>query len=77
MNARVISAARSSERTPRAPVRSLAEILDKGVYLKALEQPFQRSNDVTTLDSEEYKAAAARQAALLERLLRARSTISA
>jgi Asp-tRNA(Asn)/Glu-tRNA(Gln) amidotransferase A subunit family amidase len=59
------------KRTPRAPVHSLAEILDKGVYLKALEQAFRRSNDVTTLDSEEYKAAAARQTALRERLLRA------
>jgi amidase len=58
-------------RTPRAPVHSLAEILDKGVYLKALEQAFRRSNDVTTLDSEEYKTVAARQAALRERLLHA------
>ena len=58
------------KRTPRTPVHSLAEILDKGVYLKALEQAFRRSNDVTTLDSDEYKAAAVRQAALRERLLR-------
>jgi len=55
--------------TPRAPVRSLAEILDKGVYLRALEQAFRGSNAVATLDSEEYRAARARQTALRTRLL--------
>jgi len=55
--------------TPRAPVRSLAEILEKGVYLKALEQAFRGSNAITTLDSEEYRAARARQTALRTRLL--------
>jgi amidase len=56
-------------RTPKAPVRSLAEILDRGVYLKALEQAFRRSNDVATLDTEEYRSALQRQAALRDRLL--------
>jgi Asp-tRNA(Asn)/Glu-tRNA(Gln) amidotransferase A subunit family amidase len=55
--------------TPRAPVRSLAEILDKGVYLKALEQAFRGSNAVATLDSDDYRAAVARQADLRKRLL--------
>ena len=55
--------------TPRAPVRSLAEILDKGVYLKALEQAFRGSNAIALLDSDEYRSALARQAALRTRLL--------
>ena len=57
------------QRTPRAPVHSLAEILDKGVYLKALEQAFRGSNAVASLDSDEYRAARARQADLRTRLL--------
>jgi Asp-tRNA(Asn)/Glu-tRNA(Gln) amidotransferase A subunit family amidase len=57
------------KRTPRAPVHSLAEILDKGVYLKALEQAFRGSNSIATLDSDDYRAAVARQADLRRRLL--------
>lgn len=56
--------------TPRAPVRSLADILQKKVYLPALETAFTRSNEIATLDTEEYRAARARQAALRERLLK-------
>src|ERR1043166_4634474 len=56
-------------RTPNAPVRSLAEILDKGVYLKALEQAFRGSNAIATLDSDEYRAALTRQADLRRRLI--------
>jgi amidase len=56
-------------RTPRAPVHSLAEILDKGVYLKALEQAFRGSNAVATLDSDEYRSVVAKQADLRKRLL--------
>ncbi|MBI3401814.1 MAG: amidase [Acidobacteria bacterium] len=56
-------------RTPRAPVKSLAEILDKGLYHPSLEQGFRRSNDVATLDSDEYRAMQAKQAQLRERLL--------
>src|SRR5207249_6833406 len=56
-------------RTPRAPVRSLAEILDKGVYLKALEQAFRGSNAVATLDSDEYRSVVAKQTDLRRRML--------
>ena len=56
-------------RTPRAPVHSLAEILDKGVYLKALEQAFRASNSIATLDSDDYRAVVAKQSALRSRLL--------
>ena len=58
------------QRTPRAPVRSLADILQKGTFLKPLEQAFERSNEVETLDTDEYRAVRRRQAALRERLLR-------
>jgi amidase len=57
-------------RTPNAPVRSLTEILDKGVYLKALDQAFRRSNDIATLDSDEYRSTIARQTQLRDLLLR-------
>ena len=55
--------------TPRAPVHSLAEILDKGLFHPAVEQGFRRSNDVPTLDSDEYRAMAAKQAQLRVALL--------
>ena len=57
-------------KTPRAPVRSLAEILDKGVYLKAVEQAFQRSNEIASLDTSEYRAAVQRQAQLRDRIVK-------
>src|ERR1051325_6214401 len=57
-------------RTPRAPVRTLSEILDKGVYLQALDEAFRRSNDVATLDTDEYRSMRQRQAELRDRLLK-------
>ena len=58
-------------RTPRAPVRTLSEILEKGLFHPAVERVFRRANDVTTLDSDEYRATAAKQAQLREALLKA------
>jgi Asp-tRNA(Asn)/Glu-tRNA(Gln) amidotransferase A subunit family amidase len=58
-------------RTPRAPVRSLAEILDKGLVHPSLVQGFTRSNELTTMESDEYRTIAARQAQLRDALLRA------
>ncbi len=58
-------------KTPAAPVRSLAEILDTHVIHASLEQSFRRANDVATLDTEEYRAMAAKQAQLRNTLLRA------
>lgn len=55
--------------TPRAPVHSLAEILEKGLFHPAVEQGFRRSNDVVTLDSDEYRAMAAKQAQLRAALI--------
>jgi Asp-tRNA(Asn)/Glu-tRNA(Gln) amidotransferase A subunit family amidase len=57
-------------RTPKAPVHSLAEILQKSLVLPALEQAFVRSNEIATLDTDEYRAARARQAQLRERIMK-------
>jgi len=49
-------------RVPDAPVKSLGEILDRGLYHAALEQSFRRRNAVETRDSDAYrKALEARQ----------------
>lgn len=49
-------------REPSAPVKSLADILDRGLYHAALEQTFRRRNAVEERDSEAYrKALAARE----------------
>ena len=56
-------------RTPKAPVRSLAEILQKHLVLPALEAAFARSNEIATLDTDEYRAARRRQNDLRARLL--------
>jgi Asp-tRNA(Asn)/Glu-tRNA(Gln) amidotransferase A subunit family amidase len=57
-------------RTPRAPVRSLGEILERGVIHPSLEQGFRRSNELTTMESAEYQAVAAKQAQLRDLLLK-------
>jgi amidase len=56
-------------KTPRAPVRSLSEILDKRLALAALEPAFRRSNDVESLDSDAYRAIVARNARLRDALI--------
>src|SRR5262249_25995187 len=56
-------------RTRRAPVRSLAEILDKRLALPALEPAFRRSNDIASLDTDEYRAIVARNASLRDALV--------
>jgi amidase len=58
-------------KTPGAPVRTLAEIIDKKVIHPSLEQGFRRSNDVVSLDTDEYRGIAAKQAQLREALLKA------
>ena len=57
-------------RTPKAPVRSLGEILEKGLYHSSLEQAFRRSNDVATRDSDEYRALLAKHLGFRDTLLR-------
>jgi Asp-tRNA(Asn)/Glu-tRNA(Gln) amidotransferase A subunit family amidase len=56
-------------RTPRAPVRTLSEVLAKSVIHPSLETAFRRSNEITTLDSDEYRAIVARNAKLRDVLI--------
>lgn len=55
-------------RFPKAPVHSLAEILDRGEYHAALEGGFRQSEAVTSRDTEAYRAALLRRAALRDLL---------
>ena len=51
-------------RAPGAPVRSLREILDSGLYHAAVEERYRRSDDVRGLDDPDYLQALARRAPL-------------
>ncbi|HEX7136417.1 MAG TPA: amidase family protein, partial [Vicinamibacterales bacterium] len=57
-------------KTPAAPVRSLTDVLAKGVIHPSLETALRRSNEITTLDSDEYRAIVARNAHLRDALVR-------
>jgi amidase len=46
---------------PNPPVRSLGEILDRGLYHQALDAPFRRRNGIAARDSESYRASLARR----------------
>ncbi|MBM3791768.1 MAG: CHRD domain-containing protein, partial [Acidobacteria bacterium] len=48
-------------RSPAAPVRSLGEILERGLYHSMLERTFRRRNSAPTRDSEEYRKATDRR----------------
>jgi hypothetical protein len=43
------------------PVRSLGEILERGLYHQALDAPFRRRNGIASRDSESYRASLARR----------------
>jgi Asp-tRNA(Asn)/Glu-tRNA(Gln) amidotransferase A subunit family amidase len=43
------------------PVRSLGEILERGLYHQALDAPFRRRNGIASRDSESYRAALAKR----------------
>ena len=58
-------------RTPQAPVRTLSEVIAKRLMIPALEQSFRRSDEIATLDTEEYRAIVARNARLREVLVKA------
>ena len=55
-------------RTPRAPVRTHDEILEKHLVLPALEQTFRR--DAASIDSDDYRAIVARHEALRASLVK-------
>jgi len=54
-----------------APVRSLDEILQKGLYHSALEAAFKRRNSAKGRDSAEYQAALAKRRETLQAVLKA------
>ena len=56
-------------KTPKAPVRSLAEVLEKHLHHPSLENAFRTSADVPTLDSDAYRAIVARNAGLRQALI--------
>jgi amidase len=56
-------------RFPGAPVHSLREIIDGGLHHEALDGTFRIRDSVSTRDSDTYRAALAKQAALRARLV--------
>ena len=58
---------------PAAPVRSLGEILLSGKYHQAVEPVLKRANEVTSRDSETYRATLAKRAAARQAVLDAMS----
>jgi len=57
------------QKTPRAPVHSLAQIIDKGVVHPSLQSAFRRSQEVPSLDTDEYRTIVARNARLRDELV--------
>ena len=55
-------------RTPGEPIRSIADILASGLESAALETRFRLADSIGTRDSEPYRRALVRQAALRERI---------
>ena len=56
-------------KNPGAPVASLREIIDRGLHHEALDATFRTRDSVQTRDSDAYRAALAKQAALRARLV--------
>lgn len=56
--------------TPGAPVGSLQDILDQGLYHSALDSRFRVRNSPETRDSEEYRAALARRDSIRETVVK-------
>jgi Asp-tRNA(Asn)/Glu-tRNA(Gln) amidotransferase A subunit family amidase len=56
-------------KTPNAPVRSLAEVLEKHLHHPSLANAFRASADIPTLDSDAYRAIVARSAGLRQALI--------
>jgi Asp-tRNA(Asn)/Glu-tRNA(Gln) amidotransferase A subunit family amidase len=57
--------------TPNAPVKSLAEILEKHLIHPSLEPAFRGSSEIATLDTDAYRAIDARNAGLRHALIAA------
>src|SRR6185436_15292683 len=56
-------------KTPGAPVASLTQILDAGLYHGALETRFRRADTVQSRDGEAYRKALAKQQVVRERMV--------
>ena len=61
---------------PNAPVHSMREILDKGLFDRALEMRFRTLDTVTMLDSDQHKRALAKQQQLRARMERLMDSLS-
>ncbi len=64
------------KRVPNAPVHSMREILDKGLYDRALEVRFRSVDTVQSLDTERYRTALRRQTQLRDRMERILDSLS-
>ncbi len=63
-------------RVPNAPVHSMREILDKGLFDRALEMRFRSVDTVQSLDTDRYRLALKRQTQLRERMERILDSLS-
>ena len=54
---------------PQAPVRSLGEILERGLYHQALDATFRRRNGIEARDTESYRTSLARREAARKAVL--------
>lgn len=56
---------------PNAPIRSLGEILERGLYHQALDATFRRRNGIEARDTEAYRTSLARREAARKAILEA------
>jgi amidase len=56
---------------PNAPIRSLGEILERGLYHQALDATFRRRNGIEARDTEGYRTSLARREAARKAILEA------
>jgi len=64
------------KRVPNAPVHSMREILDKGLFDRALEVRFRSVDTVQSLDTDRYRTTLRRQTLLRERMERILDSLS-
>ena len=64
------------KRVPNAPVHSMREILDKGLYDRALEVRFRAVDTVQSLDTDRYRTTLRRQTQLRTRMERILDSLS-
>jgi Asp-tRNA(Asn)/Glu-tRNA(Gln) amidotransferase A subunit family amidase len=57
-------------KTPAAPVRTLSDVIARGVVHPSLDTAFRRSDEVSTLDNDDYRAIVARSARLRDSIIK-------